>query len=246
MTALVRLYPRAWRDRYEAEFLALLEARPPTPRDRLDLVRGAVDARLHPEVPGSGARAEARRRVPVAVALAAVAGVAWLAWLGLGLAEFRGWDGPMPSNAAAIAVLGVVASLALAAAHVAVVMAAGDRLRPVGALAVSIAGVCFMGVAVGAGILGNLALVASAVVALGLGRGTLPTWLCIGWAAAAVVSLASMVGFVASSGREVWLLGFMVAYGLVWLVISATLALRGAPTASVVDPPAPGPTSDRT
>ena len=41
MSRLVRLYPQAWRDRYEDEFIALLEERPPTPGDRLDIVRGA-------------------------------------------------------------------------------------------------------------------------------------------------------------------------------------------------------------
>jgi hypothetical protein len=50
MTWLVRLYPRGWRDRYEEEFLLLLEARPPSFVDRLDILRGAVDARLHPQV----------------------------------------------------------------------------------------------------------------------------------------------------------------------------------------------------
>jgi hypothetical protein len=50
MSALVRLYPAAWRERYEAEFLDLLEASPPTVGDRLDIVRGAIDARLHPQV----------------------------------------------------------------------------------------------------------------------------------------------------------------------------------------------------
>jgi len=50
MSALVRLYPRAWRERYEAEFLDLLEARPPTLGDRFDILRGALDARLHPQV----------------------------------------------------------------------------------------------------------------------------------------------------------------------------------------------------
>ena len=53
MTRLVALYPRAWRDRYEEEFLALLADRPPDPVGRLDIVRGAVDARLHPQVAGS-------------------------------------------------------------------------------------------------------------------------------------------------------------------------------------------------
>ncbi len=50
MTRLIGLYPRAWRTRYEDEFLALLSDRPPDVLDRLDIVRGAIDARLHPHV----------------------------------------------------------------------------------------------------------------------------------------------------------------------------------------------------
>ncbi len=44
---LLRLYPRAWRDRYEAEVLAVLEQAQLGRRAWLDLVRGALDARLH-------------------------------------------------------------------------------------------------------------------------------------------------------------------------------------------------------
>jgi hypothetical protein len=58
MSRLVALYPRTWRDRYEDEFLALLSERPPNPVDRLDIIRGAVDARLHPQVPGTPAESE--------------------------------------------------------------------------------------------------------------------------------------------------------------------------------------------
>jgi hypothetical protein len=47
MIRLVRLYPRSWRDRYEAELLDLLAQRSPSVRDRLDLVRGALDAHIH-------------------------------------------------------------------------------------------------------------------------------------------------------------------------------------------------------
>lgn len=44
------LYPRAWRTRYETEFQAVLADRPATSlADRLDIVRGALDAHLHPE-----------------------------------------------------------------------------------------------------------------------------------------------------------------------------------------------------
>lgn len=50
-SGLVRLYPRAWRERYEDEFLAVLEAAPLDRRDRLDIAAGALDAHLHPAEP---------------------------------------------------------------------------------------------------------------------------------------------------------------------------------------------------
>lgn len=56
MSRLLQLYPKPWRDRYGDELDALLGASPPVFRDRIDVVRGAIDARLHPElvvVPGA-------------------------------------------------------------------------------------------------------------------------------------------------------------------------------------------------
>jgi hypothetical protein len=53
----LRLYPRAWRARYGDELAALLEARTPSLEDRLDLVRGALDAHLHPELVAAEPRA---------------------------------------------------------------------------------------------------------------------------------------------------------------------------------------------
>lgn len=47
---LLALYPRAWRKRYGEEFLALLDSAPPSPRDVVDCLLGAVDARLHPQM----------------------------------------------------------------------------------------------------------------------------------------------------------------------------------------------------
>lgn len=48
MRLLLRLYPAAWRARYEDEFLAVLEERPLSPFDVFDVVLGALDARLRP------------------------------------------------------------------------------------------------------------------------------------------------------------------------------------------------------
>ncbi len=60
----VGLYPRAWRERYGDELLEVLEQERLGLRTRLDLVRGALDARLHPFVPS---------RLPVLAAVTASA-----------------------------------------------------------------------------------------------------------------------------------------------------------------------------
>ena len=75
MTRLVDLYPVAWRARYEDEFLALLAERPPvTIGDRFDLIRGALDARLHPQVPRAPRELDWQGIAPLAgLALFAVA-----------------------------------------------------------------------------------------------------------------------------------------------------------------------------
>jgi hypothetical protein len=61
---LLRLYPRAWQARYGDELLALLADRPASPLDLLDLVRGAFDARLHPQLAGTAAE-RTERSVPM-------------------------------------------------------------------------------------------------------------------------------------------------------------------------------------
>lgn len=60
----VGLYPKAWRERYGDELQAVLERHPPGFRMSLDLVRGAMDAHLHPLVPS---------RLPVLAAVTASA-----------------------------------------------------------------------------------------------------------------------------------------------------------------------------
>ena len=43
---LVRLYPAGWRERYEDEFVAMLEDARPSLTDYADILLGALDARL--------------------------------------------------------------------------------------------------------------------------------------------------------------------------------------------------------
>jgi hypothetical protein len=48
-SALIRLYPRAWRQRYGAEMRELLASQKPSLRTFTDLVAGALDARFYPQ-----------------------------------------------------------------------------------------------------------------------------------------------------------------------------------------------------
>ena len=65
--AWLRLYPRGWRERYEPELLDVLAVGSLTVRTRVDLVRGALDAHVHPLTPPGP---------PTAAAL--IAGMAWI------------------------------------------------------------------------------------------------------------------------------------------------------------------------
>jgi hypothetical protein len=51
MKALIGLYPRAWRARYGEELTALVANETPTLRLAVDLIAGAIDARLNPQIP---------------------------------------------------------------------------------------------------------------------------------------------------------------------------------------------------
>jgi hypothetical protein len=50
--ALLRLYPRHWRERYGEEYALILRATPPGPGTVLDVVRGALDAHVREARPG--------------------------------------------------------------------------------------------------------------------------------------------------------------------------------------------------
>jgi hypothetical protein len=66
MSRLVGLYPAAWRARYGDEFQALLAERPPTIGERIDIVCSAIDARLRPQLPGTGRAADRFGLAPLA------------------------------------------------------------------------------------------------------------------------------------------------------------------------------------
>jgi hypothetical protein len=108
MRRLLRLYPRAWRERYESEMQAVLDGIPFSPLAALDLVACAVDAHLHPGgVPGP-------HRLPLAVRAAALAVLAALA-LSLPHQLGPGARGPISEGGVLALTLLPAAMLALAA-----------------------------------------------------------------------------------------------------------------------------------
>lgn len=108
MSLLIRLYPAAWRARYQDEFMALLEERPLSPSDAFDILLGAIDARLRPR--SLAIELHPRRNPPMN---ARIAGYAAIVGGGLILLmSLLGFVLPSPANAAA-AYLYPVAAVAL-------------------------------------------------------------------------------------------------------------------------------------
>ena len=109
----VALYPPAWRERYGDEMRALIEAGPLRRRDRLDLLRGALDAWLHPSTPS---------RIPALGAL--IGGGLWtVAAAGV---VFQPAPPDWPGYLAEIVVLALVAAAFLLVATLGCALRVGD------------------------------------------------------------------------------------------------------------------------
>ena len=63
---IVACYPRVWRERYGAEFAELLVREGRSPRVAVDLLRGVLDAHLHPQL-GELRSGRGRRMIGVAL-----------------------------------------------------------------------------------------------------------------------------------------------------------------------------------
>jgi hypothetical protein len=230
MSRLVGLYPSDWRVRYEGEFLALLEERPPSIRDQFDIARSAIDAHLHPQV-------NRPKRIRDRYGLGPLAGFGLFA-----LAVFLMATGPVQFDEYGIYRDGSAAFLPLIVA--AALLSVGlyrivDRL-PAGARGSRVAG----WLAIGAGLgwisipwllpLGLVFLLAVLGLAAGARRlGIWPTWSFVVLVAALVVP----AGLIAAQLFLPWYvfrvagLDYVVIFGLLsatWLIVASVL-LQGWP-----------------
>jgi hypothetical protein len=226
MSRLVGLYPRAWRDRYEEEFLALLAERPPTLGDLVDTVRGALDAHLNPQ--GEVEPSPWTHRIPGLLAL--IAGALWSAVV---LAFVFWHDGAW--NVAALFPLSLLLMfLSLPGDYMA---AHGRRL----AIALGVVGLCIVVANLPYSLLTVVAGVGGYLFALGgmltmaairAGIGPSGRWLLL----VVAVVLPAAIGFPVALGLgnlsedETWVLGLLLPYGLAWILVGLRLAVRGSRT----------------
>jgi hypothetical protein len=231
MSRLIRLYPRPWRDRYEEEFLALLEERPPTMGDLLDTVRGALDAHLNPQ--GQAEPTPWTHRIPGLLAL--IAGAMW----SVAFIAFVFWHDKAWELAGLIPVSMLLMFLSLPGDY----MAAHGRQI---AIALGVVGLCIVVANLSYSLPTAIAGIAGYLIALG-GLLTLAAiraeigpsgrWTLLVLA----VLLPALIGFPVAFGLghitedEAWLLGALLPYGFAWVVVGLRLAIRGS--ATLVDPP---------
>lgn len=156
--SFVGLYPPAWRDRYGDEMAALIDVAPLRLRDRVDLVRGALDAWLHPPAPS---------RVPAVAAL--VGGGLWT--VAAAAVVFQPAPPDWPGYIVEIVGLALLAAGFLLVATLGCALRAGDRGgRAMSvAVALTIAGyIAWIGAlaATAAGVLDGPSLAAAQTIAM--------------------------------------------------------------------------------
>jgi len=230
MSTLLDLYPRAWRRRYEAEFRDLLAARPPSLRDRVDIVFGAIDARLHPQVESTDVTPDRIAGDPFARIAAVVAGLCFSVW-SVGVVGFMvPWEsGLSPAGPEWLMTTGQLAALigpivAVFATGLiahryqdaiggwgvasAIVLVTGLLLAPIGAGMVAI-------LALGLGGVGFPLALAGRVVAR-------PVALLVGLGM--VLPMLGFIAFMSGNGQQVELLWPVAGLGPAWILLG--LALR--------------------
>jgi MFS family permease len=245
VSRLLALYPAAWRARYGDEFAELLEARPPSPRDRLDIVIGAIDARINPQVPDAdgGERSVAGDRAARAVAI--VVGVLFTIWGVVGATSMVPWDsGLEPTISAELMNLawasGALGSL-LAPVAFGIVIARYERvLGGAGLAGATLASLGLIMSAFGMGIAALLALCGGVVLFSWRARERiLSTPIAVAFATGSLLCSGAFLAFVAGDGKDVGLLLPMVALGPSWILFGLDLRrpqpmLEGSsPTASL-------------
>ena len=232
MSRLVCLYPKVWRDRYEAEFLSLLAERPPTFADLVDTIRGALDAHLNPQTHVEPS--PWTHRLPGIFAL--IAGALWFTVF----AAFVVWQ----NGAWAVAILFPVAMLFM------LLSLPGDYMATHGrriAIALGVIGLCIVvadlpwSLPTAVAGIGGYLIVLGGMLTLAAIRaeiGPSGRWMLLAVAIVLPVAIGFPIalGLGTISDNETWVLGLLLPYGVAWILIGLRMAIRGS--ATLIDLPA--------
>jgi hypothetical protein len=223
MTRLVRLYPAAWRERYEVELRALLDERPQDVRDRLDIIRGAIDAHLHPQRRNDPPeRAGSLGGLRLAGSVATIGGVLW------GLASIGFYSAPYISDlgykdSGSVALVGATAAAVTGLAAVMIIRLMADRsLALWGSAAAILLGAIGLALPWPILLVGFFGAVIGTLLFGLIGTSRLgPAYLLVG------VGALLALGFNTEDGRALW----FAPLGAAWVIVG-TMMVRGAPAVS--------------
>jgi hypothetical protein len=244
MSRLLRLYPAAWRERYEAEFVGMIQDRPIGLAAVVDIVHGAIDAHMHPELIG-GVPPAWTHRLPGL--LATVAGLIW-SWyyLRILLATQEEWGyGVMIAMLLMLfAVLGdFVASYARQIGLTVSAVVAAAVLAGFQPLSVIAGGALNLALGGAAGLLVAGAMLTLAALRAGIGVGL--RWALIAGVllVPATVAIPIMGGFGPTDpGGAPAMVVAILPYGIAWAIIGLRMTLRGSVT--IHDAPTVEPSSE--
>jgi MFS family permease len=222
---LLHLYPAAWRARYGEEFAELLAARPPRLSDRWDIVAGALDARLHPQVGQGVPSAAPVPRDRSVGGLVVVAGVLLTAWAMIGVLFMEPWADPtMPRMLAVSFVSGLVGSVLLAVALLLIASRYDWSIGAAGAVGGVLTGAGLVFSSLGGGVAALLLLVGGTVLLAWRLRGRL-----VGTVPALVLTATTMLvvgAFLAVAAND-WTdprpFRLLVLYGPAWMLVGVNL-----------------------
>lgn len=236
---LIRFYPGSWRARYGVEFAELLSARPPTVRDRLDIIRGAIDARIQPQVFDAPQRRVVTLGDRVLAAAAVLVGGLFSTWAGIIVVLSPRWGeaGAVGNDLLALsygagllgAVIAIAVLLGLIYRHI------GDLRSPgtIGALVTAGGFLAMTGGAGGSAAAVLLIVFGTLVMSPGLARavGRPVTAFVVG----STLFLASaMFGFIGGGGQELLWLWMLAGYGPAWMLLG--VGLRRGPRVALPVP----------
>lgn len=231
MSRLVSLYPARWRARYGDELLGLLAERPPSGLDRLDLIRGAVDARLHPGLAGPAepapidARATRHRRAGLVTLVGAGLWLGGMVVAINGPVVYDSWGTYRDGAAALPLIIMATALLAFGIAGTAERLPPGAWLGRVGALA---AGAGFLLWSLAPWVMATGALGALGFTLLGVSAirsGQWPAW-ALGLSLAAVLAVPLALSGILPISSTFGIDGQFVVFAwfvVIWLAVARPL-----------------------